>query len=246
MTLDRRALIASTLAVGAAGCASAPADAATIAPIRVPEAGIVRAAFLMDEAATMIDFAGPWEAFQDSGSPNQGFDLYTVAPTPSLVTASGGMQILPKFTLETAPQPHVVVIPAQRGGRADYHTNAAKVAWLQAVAPNADVVLSVCTGAFLLARTGMLDGLLSTTHFQFYDDFERAHPNVTLVRGRRFVDNGKFVSSGALTSGVDAALHIVARYFGENEAARVAAYMDHQSDGWRTGVRTGVRAVARA
>lgn len=240
MTLDRRTVIAATLAAGAAGCASAgaqPPQAAPIEPITAPEGGIVRAAFLIDEAVTMIDFAGPWEAFQDSGPPDRGFELYTVAPSAAPVITSGGMQIMPKFTLETAPQPHVVVIPAQRGGRADYHTNDAKVAWLRAVAPNADVVLSVCTGAFMLARTGMLDGLLATTHFQFYDDFARAYPNVTLVRGRRFVDNGKFVSSGALTSGVDAALHVVARYFGEADAARVAAYMDHQSDGWRTGVR---------
>jgi len=240
MNLDRRMLFASTLAAGAAGCVSTRAEntVAPIEPIRVPDGGIVRAAFLMDEAATMIDFAGPWEAFQDAGPPNQGFDVYTVAPSAAPIITSGGMEIVPKYTLENAPQPNVVVIPAQRGGRADYHTNAAKVAWLRTVAPGADVVMSVCTGAFLLARTGMLDGLLSTTHFQFYDDFEAAYPNITLVRGRRFVDNGKFISSGALTSGVDAALHVVARYFGEADAARVATYMDHQSEGWRTGVRT--------
>lgn len=240
MTLDRRTLLASTLMAGAAGCASAgePAASATpIEPIRVPDGGVVRAAFLMDEAATMIDFAGPWEAFQDSGSRDQGFENYTVAPSAAPIITSGGMEIVPKYTLANAPQPHVIVIPAQRGGRMEAPTTAAKVEWLRAVAPNADVVLSVCTGAFLLARTGLLDGLLSTTHFQFYDEFEAAHPRVTLVRGRRFVDNGKFVSSGALTSGVDAALHVVARYFGEAEATRVAAYMDHQSDGWRTGLR---------
>jgi len=238
MSLDRRTLFASALAAGAAGCASARAEnVAPIEPIRVPEGGVVRAAFLMDETATMIDFAGPWETFQDAGPPNQGFDVYTVAPSAAPIITSGGMEIVPKYTLQNAPQPNVVVIPAQRGGRADYHTNEAKVAWLRAVAPQADVVMSVCTGAFLLARTGMLDGLLSTAHFQFYDDFEAAYPTITLVRGRRFVDNGKFISSGALTSGVDAALHVVARYFGEADAARVAAYMDHQSDGWRTGLR---------
>jgi transcriptional regulator GlxA family with amidase domain len=240
MTIDRRTLIASTLMVGAAGCASAGArtvDAAPIEPIRMPEGGIVRAAFLMDEAATMIDFAGPWEAFQDAGPRDQGFENYTVAPSAAPIVVSGGMEIVPKYTLANAPQPSVVVIPAQRGGRIEAATTAAKVEWLRAVAPNADVVLSVCTGAFLLARTGLLDGLLSTTHFQFYDDFEAAYPRVTLLRGRRFVDNDKFVSSGALTSGVDAALHVVARYFGEADAVRVAAYMDHQSDGWRTGMR---------
>ncbi len=203
----------------------------------MPDGGIVRAAFLMDEATTMIDFAGPWEAFQDSGPRDQGFENYTVAPSAAPIITSGGMEIVPKYTLANAPQPHVFVIPAQRGGRMEAATTAAKVEWLRAVAPNADVVLSICTGAFLLARTGLIDGLLSTTHFQFYDDFEAAYPRVTLVRGRLFVDNGKFVSSGALTSGVDAALHVVARYFGEADAARVAAYMDHQSDGWRTGMR---------
>jgi transcriptional regulator GlxA family with amidase domain len=81
----------------------------------------------------------------------------------------------------------------------------AKVEWLKKIAPDADIVMSVCTGAFLLARTGLLDGLSATTHHDFFDDFEREFPKLKLIRGRRFVDNGKFVTAGGLTSGVDGA-----------------------------------------
>jgi transcriptional regulator GlxA family with amidase domain len=94
--------------------------------------------------------------------------------------------------------------------------------------------MSVCTGAFILASTGLLDGLSATTHHFFFDQFAQKFPNVTLVRGRRFVDNGKLITAGGLTSGVDAALHVVQRYYGPAVTQRVADYMEYQSSGWRT------------
>lgn len=238
---SRRQWLAGALVVGA-GASSACAQPAAVS-VAAPLAALPRpdapvpVAILLDESATVIDFCGPWEAFQDAAVANvPGFQLYTVAPTAAPIRASAGMRIVPDYTLESAPQPKVVVIPAQAGGRQGAPTTEAKVAWLRRVASDADVIMSVCTGAFLLARTGMLDGLLSTTHHDFYDSFERQFPRVTLVRNRRFVDNGMFVSGGGLTSGVDAALHIVARYYGMDAARLSAAYMEHHSDGWISGV----------
>jgi len=194
---------------------------------------------LLDDRAAVIDFAGPWEALQDAGAANvPGFDLYTVGPTLEPITVSAGMRIVPKYSLANAPAPKVVVIGAQAGSRQSGPTTQAKVEWLRHVALEADVVMSICTGAFLLARTGLIDGLLSTTHHDFYDDFAQQFPNVTLVRNRRFVDNGKFVSGGGLTSGVDAALHIMARYYGREAAQSSATYMEHHSDGWISGIQS--------
>ena len=108
-----------------------------------------------------------------------------------------------------------------------------KLAWIRRAAEKADVVMSVCTGAFVLASTGLLDGRKATTHHEFYDSFAKKFPKVELVRGTRFVDNGKFLTAGGLTSGIDAALHVVQRYYGPAFAQQVADYMEYQSQGWK-------------
>jgi transcriptional regulator GlxA family with amidase domain len=107
-----------------------------------------------------------------------------------------------------------------------------KLAWIRSAAETADIVMSVCTGAFVLAATGLLDGRKATTHHQFFDSFAKKFPKVDLVRGRRFVDNGKFITAGGLTSGIDAALHVVSRYYGTKFAEEVAEYMEYQSRSW--------------
>ena len=238
--MDRRTLIAATGALGTAfgaGAARAgPGDRLT--PTEAP----IPTAFILGSYSTMIDFAGPWEAFQDASvfKPDA-FMTYTVSDSRNVVRTSGsggtperpmGMKVIPDFTFDDAPAPKVVVMGAQND-----HTEA-KLNWIRRVAPDADVILSVCTGAFLLAKTGLLDGLTATTHHQFYESFEQDFPRVRLVRDRRFVDNGKFVSAGGLTSGVDGALHVVARYFGEEAAQKSADYMEHYGTDWKTGVPT--------
>jgi transcriptional regulator GlxA family with amidase domain len=191
-------------------------------------------AVLLDQGAEVIDFAGPWEVFQDAEIADvPGFRLFTVAPTRSPLRATAGLQLVPDFTFRDAPRARVIVIGAQ-GGHDD---NPEKLAWIRSAAEKADVVLSVCTGAFVLARTGLIDGMSATTHHDFYDPFQKRFPKVQLVRSRRFVDNGKFITAGGLTSGVDAALHVVSRFYGQSAAERTARYMEHDGTGWLSGDR---------
>lgn len=237
MLLDRRQWLAGALAAGAAATARAKvvAEKDTVAtpitPLR-PTAGPIPVAVVIDEHAVLIDFAGPWEALQDQRA-EPGFELYTVASALTPVTVSGGLKIVPDFTYETAPAPKVVIIGAQASTAPD-----AKLAWIRSVAPSADVVMSVCTGAFILAQTNLLDGLSATTHHNAYERFESQFgARVRLIRNRRFVDNGKFVTAGGLTSGIDAGLHLVARYFGADVARQCAMRMEHDSPGWFTGAQ---------
>jgi transcriptional regulator GlxA family with amidase domain len=233
--LSASAVVGASLSVGNASAAQPTAAPLSVFPARTQPA---RVAFLIDERAAVIDFCGPWEAFQDaSGDSVAGFDLFTVARSADPIQVSGGLRIVPDYTLANAPQPNVVVIPAQAGGRQDGPETHPKVEWLQHVEANADIVMSVCTGAFLLARTGLINGLSATTHHDFFDAFEQTFPQVHLVRGRRFVDNGKFISAGGLTSGIDAALHVVARYCGVDSARQTAIYMEHDGDGWLSGTQ---------
>lgn len=204
-------------------------------------AGRIPVAFIVDEGANIIDLAGPWETFQDTRvNDARAFHLYAVGPERKTYQTTGngpgGLPFNPHFTFEDAPTPKIVVMGAQGGA-----DNPEKIAWIQAVASQADAVLSVCTGAFLLARTGLLDGLSATTHHQYYEPFAASFPQITLIRGRRFVDSGKCVTAGGLTSSIDGALHIVSRVCGLDAAARTAAYMEHDGGEWRTGVRASGR-----
>jgi len=228
--MDRR----SFMAAGGSALALFPAAASardTGAPAALPRRDAVRVAFLLGDNANVIDTFGPWEVFQDTAVPglfgaSNPFRLYTVAPSRGPLRMTGGLTVLPDHTLEDAPQPHLIVVPAQRAGDAARD-------WLRRASAGADVVLSICTGAFQLARAGLLDGLRATTHHAFWDSFARQFPAVELHRGLRFVDNGRIATAGGLTSGIDLALHVVQRYYGAEVAAATAACMEYAGEGWR-------------
>lgn len=214
--------------------ADIPGDAhASAAPTKVvplaPPAGGVPVAFLLSAGAVMIDFAGPWEVFQDARVPSRttaAFNVYTVAQTTRPIAVSAGARLLPQYDLANAPAPKVVVIPGQ-----SEPTQAVKD-WLRSVAGTADVMMSVCTGAFVLAEAGLLDGHTATTHHGSFTTLAMQYPKVTVKRGARFVDEGSIATSAGLSAGIDLALHIVARYFGLETARQTAYYMEYLSQGW--------------
>jgi transcriptional regulator GlxA family with amidase domain len=198
-----------------------------------PAKGKIPVAFAISEGATVIDFAGPWEVFQDVHVQERGsnmdeqmpFQLYTVSENTEPITGSGGLKLVPDYTFDSAPQPKVIVVGAQRGSKALH-------AWLNKNLASTDLIMSVCTGAFQLGRAGLLSGKSATTHHDFFEQFTKAFPDVSLKRGLRFVEEERVSSAGGLTSGIDLALHVVERYFGREVAQRTATYMEYQSKGW--------------
>lgn len=198
-----------------------------------PAKGKIPVAFAISDGVTVIDFAGPWEVFQDVHVRDRGkdmdeqmpFQLFTVSDTTEPLTGSGGLKLVPDYTFDSAPQPKVVVVPAQRGSQALH-------AWLRKMSTSADVVMSVCTGAFQLGKAGLLAGKEATTHHDFFDQFAKAFPDVTVKRGLRFVEHEKISTAGGLSSGIDLALRVVDRYFGRDVAQATAVYMEYQSKGW--------------
>ena len=92
--------------------------------------------------------------------------------------------------------------------------------------------MSVCTGAFQLAKAGLLNGKPATTHHDFIDRFAKQYPDIDVKRGLRFVEGENISTAGGLTSGIDLALRVVERYFGRKIAEKTATYMEYQSKGW--------------
>lgn len=227
----------STLALPGLGLGAVSAPGALGRRLeRSPQDGAIDVAFVISPRANVIDLAGAWEVLQDTMLRDEGrhrhpFRLYTVSDRTGPIEATGGLTLVPDVTLDDAPPPRIVSVGAQEGSPAIHR-------WIREQADRVDVLMSVCTGAFQLGRAGVLDGRRATTHHEFWDAFEEEFPAVTLVRGRRFVDDGTIVTAGGLTSGIDAALHVVARTVGEAAAERTAEYMEYESDGWRTGEGT--------
>jgi len=219
-TRDRE--VAST----AQSTASTPAPA--LPRPRPPER--IPVAFVVTHDAEVVDFAGPWGVFEYAAVPGYAdpvFQLYVVSDGLAPVKASGGMQIVPDYTFETAPRPKVIVVPAQDA------PSEAELAWLRTAAPSTDLTMSVCNGSFVLGKAGLLDGKAATAHHNAYASFAAEFPAVTVRRGARFVDAERISTSGGLTSGIDLALHVVERYFGRDVADKTATALEYQGQGWK-------------
>jgi transcriptional regulator GlxA family with amidase domain len=230
--------ILAVVLVAALAVAAGPTGAAGPAPpagdpavrLTPPASGPIPVAFVVSDGITVIDFTGPWEVFQDVDveGRDRAFELYTVGPSRQPVRASAGLDVVPDHTFDDAPQPRVIVVGAQRG-------SPELVGWLRRASKGADLTMSVCTGAFWLGRAGLLDGRTATTHHDFFDRFESSFPKVAVRRDVRWVDGPRVATAGGLTSGIDLALRVVARYFGEDTAERTAVYMEYTSRDWRAG-----------
>jgi len=208
---------------------SASAVRAETNSIKPPDKDQIPVAFLISDGAVVIDFCGPWEVFQDVMIPSRQdmpFRLYTVAETAKPIRTSGGMQIVPDYAIANAPAPKVIVIPAQS------EPSPAVLDWIRKSSKTTDVTMSVCTGAFVLAKTGLLDGKSATTFHGAFGRFAMKFPDVQLKRGARFVENGNLATAGGLSSGIDLALRVVERYYGRDVAQKTAYNMEYQGQGW--------------
>ena len=197
--------------------------------LKPPAQGQIPVAFVISDGAVIIDFCGPWEVFRDVNIPGRQdapFRLYTVSDSTSPIHAGGGMKIIPDYTFANAPAPKVIVIPAQS------KPSEAMLEWIRRSSKNTDVTMSVCTGAFVLAKTGLLSGKSATTFHAAFNSFAMEFPNVQLKRGARFVENGNLASAGGLSSGIDLALRVVERYYGRDVAQKTAYTMEYQGQGW--------------
>jgi putative intracellular protease/amidase/YHS domain-containing protein len=168
----------------------------------------------------LLDFAGPAEAFASAG-----FEVSTVAKAREPIPCMGVITITPRYTLEDCPRSDVIVVP---GGRTQAVAMDKQVTdWLAHASGQAEVTLSVCTGAFVLANAGLLDDKEATTHWSAIERMRKQFPKISVRNDQRVVDTGKVVTSAGVSAGIDGALHVVARLAGRSAAAEAARYMEY-------------------
>lgn len=186
---------------------------------------------LIFDDVEVLDFAGPFEVFGVTGirSGPAPFRVETVGLSKKPIRARNGLEVRPSTSIEETPPCDVLVLPGGFGTRREMH-NATLLEWIRRQAPDAEAILSVCTGALLLARAGLLDGLDATTHHVAFEELSHASPTTNVLRGARYVDNGQIVTSAGISAGIDASLYVVAKLLGHAVAAETAEYMEYD---WR-------------
>ncbi|HUE14144.1 MAG TPA: DJ-1/PfpI family protein [Planctomycetaceae bacterium] len=188
-------------------------------------------AILLFDEVEVLDFCGPFEVFSVACqlTDPRAFNVYTIAETMKPVLARNGLSVNPHCRLGDALEPQIVLVPGGQGTRREMH-NAALIEWIRATAKTGELVLSVCTGALLLAKAGLLDGLEATTHRVALDLLRQVAPRTIVHADRRFVDNGRIICSAGIAAGIDMSLHVVERLLGSEIATKTAQQMEYP---WR-------------
>jgi putative intracellular protease/amidase len=180
-------------------------------------------AVLLFDRVEIIDFAGPWEVFGGAG-----YQLFTVSERTDPVKTVYGQRILADHTFENSPRADVLLVPG--GGVGEAVNNANLIKWVQDSAKNSTYVMSVCTGAFILAKAGLLDGLSATTVRHAIENLATAGRNIKPVHYKRYVDNGKIITTAGLSSGIDGAFYLVSKMKGLGMAQETALGLEYNWD----------------
>ena len=197
---------------------------------RVTAPRLRRVGILVFDDVEVLDFAGPFEVFAVEAelAGQQHFKTVLVAKEDRVFTAVNGLRVLPNETFAHGHRYDLLVVPGGFGTRALVH-DAGVVAWVQAQAAQAEIVMSVCSGALVLATAGLLQGRRATTHHEVMDELAAVSPDITVVRDQRFMDEGAVMTCGGISAGIDGSLHLVRRLLGDATAERTAAYMEYRA-----------------
>ncbi|WP_028867530.1 DJ-1/PfpI family protein [Psychromonas arctica] len=176
--------------------------------------------------AEVLDFSGPFEVLSTAKRlSGHDWNIFLIAEKPALVQARGGRPIQPHFCFDAHPDIDVLIIV---GG---VHTEEVKktnvITWIADIAAKSERVLSVCTGAFILAEAGLLDGLTVTTHWQDIDDLKAGYPKLKVIDNQRWVSQGKYITSGGISAGIDMSLHLVSELTTSSLAEKTARQMEY-------------------
>jgi transcriptional regulator GlxA family with amidase domain len=184
------------------------------------------------------DLNGPVDVFTKAGGITKGqYKVYTVAFKADPIKTQGGtLKITPDYTMANMPKPDILVFPGGTVGLADSMRHDPQVInFIKEQRNKVELLMSICTAAYFVGQAGVFDGHKVTTHFFQGDDLQAQFPKSTVVRDVRFVDEGNLVTASGVTSGIDASLHLVARFSGERVEKIVEGalqYVMHEQDKW--------------
>lgn len=192
-----------------------------------------RVGILIYDDLEVLDFCGPFEVFSVARNSEERrrqepspFEVLLVSEAGGTIVASGGMKVASQAAFAGCPPLDILVVPGGMGSRREM-LNGDLLAFVRTQAAKAELVASVCTGALILGKAGLLDGLRATTHWRALDLLQEVAPAAEVDGASRVVDEGRIMTSAGIAAGLDLALRIVQRYLGEATARATAAHMEY-------------------
>ena len=187
--------------------------------------------YLFDDVE-LLDFAGPYEAFTAVGASGdtEAFRVCAISENGEDVRTVNGLRVGVDHSFFDHPELHILVLPGGEGTKAALKREGV-LPWIRGVAAGAERVLSVCSGARFLGALGLLEGLEATTHHTVLDDLARLAPGARIRPEARFTDNGKILTAGGVSAGIDLALHVIGALRGPETLRHTRAYMEYGD--WR-------------
>ena len=183
---------------------------------------------LLFNEVEVLDFAGPFEVFSVTTileSNVKPFVVKTISEDGEMVTARNGLKVQPDYCFDDHPSFDIVIIPGGYGAEQIEIHNPRVIEWIQDQKSKVELMTSICTGALLLAKAGVLDGRKATTHWMDLDRLEEEYPEISVQRNVKFVDEGSILTSGGISAGINLSFHLIARLHGKEVALKTAKQM---------------------
>ena len=188
---------------------------------------------LLFNEVEVLDFAGPFEVFSiatDTKCNQKLFTVNTIAQTKDLIKARNGLKIQPDYDFYSSQHFDILIIPGGYGAEEIEIHNEILVNWIKDRVQDCYVLASVCTGAFLLAEAGLLDGKQATTHWMDIDRLEREYKKIKVQRDVKFVDENTIITSGGISAGINMSFYLLNKLVGEEIATATAKRMEYDID----------------
>ena len=177
----------------------------------------------------LMDFAGPYEVFSVANELNdyQLCRTFTFSESSDKIKSVNGLYVIPDYTVDNCPDIDILIIPGGIGTKKILE-NDKILAFIEDRCKKSNFTFSVCSGARILAKIGLLRNRKFITHHEVISDILQIDPSAVLQRDVRFVDEGKILTSAGISAGIDLSLYMVEKLFGKDTADKTAAYMEYE------------------
>jgi transcriptional regulator GlxA family with amidase domain len=183
---------------------------------------------LIYDNVEVLDFAGPFEVLSTSVNVETNlkcFEVSLIAKSHDVITAFNGLRVLPDYDITTDPEFDILIIPG--GYEHDVVSDHAVIDYIQAQQSKSQLIASVCTGAFILARAGLLEGKSVTTHWADVSRLKDEYPHLNVLSNVRYLDQTTIMTSAGISAGIDMSLHIVEKFYSKKTALKTAKRMEY-------------------
>ncbi len=183
--------------------------------------------FLFDDIE-LLDLAGPYEVFSVTSELNdyQLFKVFTITQDGREIKTVNGLKVLPDYSFDNHPAIDILVIPGGVGTKLEMNKPAV-LEWIDRNYQSSQLTFSVCSGARILGKLGLLDNLESTTHHEVIPHLQEIAPRTIINRRSRFIDNGRILTSAGISAGIDLSLYGVEKLYGVKVKNKTIVYMEY-------------------